>query len=62
MYIQYFKRSVTDSYFREFKKKHSFWSGMVVHGFNSSTWEVEDLYEFKERLVYIVSSRLARAT
>lgn len=30
---------------------------MAVYAFNPSTWEAEDLCEFKAKLVYTVSSR-----
>jgi hypothetical protein len=38
--------------------------GMVVHAFKLSTWEAEtvNLSEFEASLVYIVSSRLLKAT
>jgi hypothetical protein len=37
---------------------------MVVHTFNASTWEADarDLCEYKNNLVYMGSSRLAKAT
>lgn len=34
---------------------------MVMHNFNSNTWEAADLYEFRANLVYIMNSTLARA-
>ena len=35
--------------------------GIVVHTFNPSTWEAEAGREFEASLVYVVSSRTARA-